>query len=66
MGIITKEALEVVEQAKRRFENDEKLSTYTNEKLGYIALRWGLMDRAIKIYKLDSEVGIFEDWIETK
>jgi hypothetical protein len=66
MGI-KKETLEFIENAKQYFESEEgKIvgSTYQDDKLGYIGLRWGLLDNCIKVYELGDEVGFFEDWVD--
>jgi hypothetical protein len=66
MGI-KKETLQFVEDAKKYFETKEGRivgSTYEDTKLGYIALRWGMLDDCMKVFELGDEIGFFENWID--
>lgn len=66
MGI-KKETIDFVNKAKEYFETEEGKvigSTYTDKKLGYIALRWGMFDDCLKVYELGEEVGFFEQWLD--
>lgn len=46
-------------EAARAFMKDPKLSTYARTHTGgqFLALRWGIMDRTVRVLKLDP------DWI---
>lgn len=61
MNIITKEALEFVDEAKEAFRNNDDLTTYRNDKETFIALRTGFREDGLMVYELGNPVGNFTE-----
>lgn len=59
MAQIYKEHLEFMEEAKKAFEENERLETYRNENEVLIALRYGMDRDCIQVYELGEEIGFF-------
>jgi hypothetical protein len=75
MNVIDKEMIEFANEAKIWFEEATKSRTYTRKEISkshmegdYLAIRWGVHDRAICVCKLDIgfDPVIMGDWISEK
>jgi len=66
MNLISREALDFLEEAKNSFNNNGELITYTDSENEFIALRGGFRENCILIYELNCEVGNFTDQLPSR
>lgn len=61
MNMITKEALEFLNEAREQLKKNPDYTTYRSEKENFIALRTGFREDCITVYELGSPVGNFAE-----
>lgn len=61
---MNKDTLEFVEKCAEAFEKNGDMYTFRDD--NYIGLRYGFDEDCIKVFRIGSEVGFFENWFPTK
>lgn len=61
MNMITKEALDFLNEAKEQLSKNPDFTTYRDEKENFIALRTGFREDCIAVYELGNPVGNFAE-----